>query len=230
MTDAGGSATPKLSEMNLSIGQPVQLVLRGPMEYKHYTRLIGFVEPDYVILRVPTERGWAVELRNGQSAEVRLFSGLSIFEFSTYVLSFQLHPRYMMILEYPQAVTEHRLREHERVKCQLPVVVSQGAHVHGAGFELHDLSGGGAALVGPQPLGDVGQTLTLALSFDLAATGTQEHVQLSATVQSLDIHRGEGEKASSMAYKYGIKFDKVDSRILLLVNELQKQGLSRSAS
>lgn len=226
-----GSNGPKLSEMNLSIGQPVQLVLHGAKEYKHYSRLIGFVEPEYVLLRVPTERGWAVELRNGQAAQVRLFSGLSINEFSTYILSFQLHPRYLMILDYPQAVSEQRLREHERVRCQWPVKVTQGpsgSPVHASGFELHDLSGGGAALVGPQPLGDVGQALSVEIAFHLQATDSHEQVPLSATVQTLEVQRASD--GTPTAYKYGIKFEKVDARILLFVNELQKTASGRAAS
>ena len=220
-------AVPKLSDMNLSIGQPVQLVLHGAKEYKHYSRLVGFVEPEYVLLRVPTERGWAVELRNGQAAQVRMFSGLSIYEFSTYILQFQLHPRYLMLLEYPQTIHEQRLREHERVRCQWPVKVSQGSQVHTNGFELQDLSGGGAALVGPQPLGDVGQTLVVEIAFHLQATDSHEQLRLAATVQTLEVQRASD--GTPTAYKYGIRFEKVDARILLFVNELQKRASGRTA-
>ncbi len=39
------SLLPRLTDMNLRIGQAVQVILHGPQDYKHFTKLIGFVEP-----------------------------------------------------------------------------------------------------------------------------------------------------------------------------------------
>lgn len=54
------SAGPRLSDLDLRIGQTVQLITRRPQPVKHYTRLIGHVEPEYLMLRVPVENGWSV--------------------------------------------------------------------------------------------------------------------------------------------------------------------------
>jgi c-di-GMP-binding flagellar brake protein YcgR len=202
---------PKLTDMKLTIGQPVQLVLHGPQDYKHYSRLIGFVEPEYVLLRVPLVNGWAVPLNNYQQVSIKLFSGVSIFEFASEIQSFQLHPRNLIFLDYPKSVKEHRLREHERVRCKLPVLISTPHLSMTTGFEFHDLSGGGAALVGPHDLGPVGTPLTVKFTYPFLATGIEEQIQLNATIQS----------AQTDPHCYGIQFEQVDPRILLLVNELQ---------
>jgi hypothetical protein len=89
-----------------------------------------------------------------------------------------------------------------------------------AGFEFHDLSGGGASLVGPQRLGESGCFLQIELSFRLQAMESDEKVLLDAEVQSV---QGLSAQASnSHRYQHGIRFREVDPRILLLVYELLK--------
>jgi c-di-GMP-binding flagellar brake protein YcgR len=211
---------PRLSDMNLRIGQPVQVILQGPTEYKHYTRLIGFSEPEFVMLRVPMEQGWSVHLHNGQAMSVRLLTEVSIIEFSTTLQTFQLHPRNFMVLDYPSAVTETRFRAHERVKCNLPVNIVQSPQAATAPFQIQDLSGGGISLVGPNPLGESGQAIVCELSFDLAATGTHERLSLTGTLQSVEPLAGTSNTPG--LYRHGVRFQGTDPRLFLLVYELQK--------
>lgn len=215
------SPLPSLSGMNLRIGQPVQVLWRAVHEYKHYTRLIGFWEPDYVILRMPMENGWPVPLNNKQTLDVRLFSEVSIFQFSTTVQSVQNHPRNFVVLDYPQAVQETRLRSHERVNCQLPVRVTESSIGPSEGYHFLDLSGSGASLVGPHPLGDVRGAITLELAFELKATGTQECLRLSATIQA--VQALPVDSAHTTLYRHGIQFQQIDPRVLLLVHELPRK-------
>lgn len=212
---------PSLSSMNLRIGQPVQVLWRGLHEYKHYTRLIGFWEPDYVILRMPMENGWPVALNNKQTLDVRLFSEVSIYQFSTTVQSVQNYPRNFVVLDYPQSVQQTRLRSHERVNCQLPVRVTHSSIGPSEGYHFLDLSGSGASLVGPHPLGNVQGAITLELAFELKATGTQECLLLPATIQA--VQALPVDSAHTTLYRHGIQFEHIDPRVLLLVHELSKK-------
>ena len=63
----------RFSDMDLRIGQTVQMILSGPVEHKYFTRLIGYVEPEFMMLQVPTDHGWLASVREGQSLAVRLF-------------------------------------------------------------------------------------------------------------------------------------------------------------
>lgn len=208
--------------MDLRIGQTVQLITHGPQPSKHYTRLIGYVEQEFIMLRVPMENGWAVSLTQGQTLDVRVFCGVALYEFSCRLQTLLLNPRNYMLLSFPEHIRETRLRSHERVKCALPVSVlkTSAGPVPQVGFEFQDLSGGGAALVGPQALGEPEQSLELALDFHLAATGTTEQLVLGADIQSVQAVRNQAGQVT--AYHHGIRFHEIEPRILLLVNELQK--------
>lgn len=229
MTQASTPASPaaatgavKLADMDLRIGQPVQLVIEAAQTYKHYTRLIGYVEPDFLMLRVPLENGWAVPMQAGQSLQVRVFSGVSIFDFDSRIQTVLLHPRNFMLLDCPRHIRQTRLREHERVKCDLPVQALQpetGQVIPGE-FRVQDLSAGGAALVGPVPLGGIGRPVPLNLRFCLHTTGTKEQVQIDATVQSVQaLQNAQGQVTG---YHHGLRFGRIDPLIVLLVHELQK--------
>lgn len=214
----------RLINLELRIGQTVQLITHGPHPTKYYTRLIGHADPHFLMLRVPMENGWSVTLEEGQSLDVRVFCGVSLYEFESRLETLLLNPRNYMLLSCPSAIHETRFRSHERVQCNLPVRIAQAPAVLtvGAegGFRLQDLSGSGAALVGPQMLGELGQSLKIELTFDLAATGTHEQLVIGADLQSVQPLRDAVGQVSG--YLHGIRFHEVEPRVLLLVNELQK--------
>lgn len=213
---------PRLTDMDLRIGQTVQLITHGPQPRKYYTPLIGFVEREFIMVRVPLENGWAVPLSEGELLDVRVFSGVFLYEFQCHLQALLLHPRNYVLLSAPTRVRQTRFRSHERAKCALPVQVlqAQEGQIPGEGFQFQDLSGSGAALVGPQVLGEAGQRLRLQLKFHLTATGTQESLELAADIQSVQPLRDQAGQATG--YHHGIRFLDIDPRILLLVTELQR--------
>ncbi len=214
----------RLNNLDLRIGQTMQIITRGPQPTKYYTRLIGHADPDFLMLRLPVENGWTVTLNEGQSLDVRVFCGVSLYEFESRLQTLLLSPRNYMLLSCPVAIRETRLRSHERVQCALPVRIVQASVLPGGakyeGFRFQDLSGSGAGLVGPQVLGAIGQTLQVELVFDLAATGTHERLVIGADVQSVQPLRDAVGQISG--HLHGIRFHEVEPRILLLVSELQK--------
>lgn len=223
----------RLIDLDLRVGQTVQLISHGKKSVKHFTRLIGYSEPDFLMLRVPVENGWTVTFDEGQLFELRVFCGVSLYEFETRLQALLLHPRDYMLMTCPQKIREKRLRSHERVQCVLPVHVVQAPNLAGeaqaGAYRFQDLSGLGAALVGPQALGEVGQSLQIKMEFALAATGTQEKLVLGADIQTVQPLRDSSGK--SAGFVYGIRFHRVEPCVLLLVNELQKprsHGVAKS--
>lgn len=219
--DAAPSPT-LLSSLDLRIGQTVQVIIHRPRAAKYYTQLIGFVEHEFILLRPPKVDGWAVQLEVGRELAIRVISGVSIYEFETHLIAQLLHPRNYLTLGYPISIRQTRLRSHKRARCDLPVVVTRDAAgmAHSSGYRFQDLSGGGAALVGEHRLGEPGQPLTIEARFRLAATGTDERVELSAVIQSVQPLRKQSSTVAG--FNHGIQFEAVDSRILLLVYELQR--------
>lgn len=215
----------KFSDMDLRVGQRVQLIQDNTSTHKHYTSVIGYVENEFLILRVPQDDGWIVHLREGMNVEVRLFSGLSIFTFKSCINTMLLNPRNYMLMSFPEDIEETPMRAHLRVRTSLPVEILASAH--GANtlnqFHLHDLSGGGASLIGPEKLGAPESPIKIALRFDLQSTGKSEHVELEATIQNVEAVHAANKATAKPEFQHGIKFKETDARVVLLVHELQQR-------
>lgn len=215
----------KFADMHLQVGQRVQLIQDTASNHKHYTSVIGWVENDFLMLRIPQEDGWIVHLREGMNVEVRLFSGLSIYTFKSRINAMLLNPRNYMLLGFPAHVLESPMRAHLRVRTSLPVEILSSAlgQPNLGEFHLHDISGGGASVVGPHKLGEVDAKVTLGLRFDLQSTGKSEHVEMSGTIQNVEpVHHANKPDAKS-EFQHGIKFDQADARVVLLAHELQQK-------
>ena len=212
--------TAEFAEMDLQIGQRVQLVLQDPFEEKHYTKLIGYVDNEFVMVQTPQAKGWDVPLREGQSVEVRLFSGVSIFHFATRIKAILINPRNYVLLEFPVQVYKSRLRSQARVPVSLPVRMSDLPE-NLQQFKVVDLSSGGASLAGPAKLGNIGDAFSLVLSFHLETSGQLEQFEMASTIQNIDaIQQANG----STLYKHGLKFAKNDPRVVLYLYEIQQLG------
>ncbi len=215
----------KFADMKFQVGQRVQLIQDGAGAHKHYTSVIGWVENEFLMLRVPQDDGWITHLREGINVEVRLFSGLSIFTFKSRINTLLLNPRNYMLLSFPEDILESPMRAHLRVRTSLPVEILESASGHNLGeFHLHDISGGGTSVVGPFKLGEVASRLKLGLRLDLQSTGKSEHAEMMGTIQNVEhVHRANQADAKP-EYQHGIRFDEPDARVVLLVHELQQRA------
>jgi c-di-GMP-binding flagellar brake protein YcgR len=214
----------KFADMDLRIGQRVQLIEQGPIQHKHYTSLIGGVEHEFIMLKVPTENGWAVPMREGQVLELRLFSGTSVYTFKSRIETLLLNPRNYMLLSFPDKIEEVRLRSHIRVRAALPIEVTEAVCPPDTrqAFRIADLSGSGAAIVGPASLGPVGHKVRFSMRFDLLSTGKNEHLDILADIKSVEpVHHKEGTEGHPPQYQHGVMFGDIDARLVLLVEELQ---------
>jgi hypothetical protein len=90
-------------------------------------------------------------------------------------------------------------------------------------YHLHDLSGGGASIVGPAKLGAIEDPIRLGLRFDLQSTGKSEHVELDATIQNVEPVHAANKTGTESEFQHGIQFKEIDARLVLLVHELQQR-------
>lgn len=213
----------RFRDMGLQVGQSVQLNVDRTGGQKFYTTVIGWVEGDFLMLRVPGENGSSLHLRVGEVVEVKLFSGVSVFTFNTRIDTLLHHPRDYMLTSFPEKVLGARLRAHLRVATKLPVQILEvnGELFNHEGCRLEDLSGGGAAILSPVALGKEGDELLLSMHFNLESTQSTEHVLLKANVLSAQQHVMNNTSSASPWHKHAVKFQQVDPRVVLLVNELQ---------
>ncbi len=214
----------KFADMKFQVGQRVQLIQEGAGAHKHYTHVIGWVENEFLMLRVPQEDGWIVHLREGMNVEVRLFSGLSIFTFKSRINNILLNPRNYMLMSFPEDILESPMRSHLRVRTSLPIEILASTSGPNLGdFHLHDISGGGTSIVGPHKLGEVESRIKLGLRFDLQSTGKAEHAEMMGTIQNVELVHRANQADAKPEYQHGIRFDEPDARVVLLVHELQQR-------
>ncbi len=215
----------KFADMKFQVGQRVQLILESAGAHKQYTSVIGWVENEFLMLRVPQEDGWIVHLREGMNVEVRLFSGLSIFTFKSCINTMLLNPRNYMLMSFPEDIFETPMRAHLRVRTSLPVEILNSSLVgHNLGdFHLHDISGGGTSVIGPHKLGEVDSSVKLRLRFDLQSTGKSEDAEMTGTIQNVELVHRANQSDSQPEYQHGIRFHEPDARIVLLVHELKER-------
>ena len=225
MSSVSPSPVPvSFESMGLRVGQNLQLLRHNPSPYKCYTTLIGYVDREFFLVRLPREAGGAVRFEQGQMLEVRLFSGLSIYSFESGIESLLLHPRDYMLMTYPNDIREHRLRDQHRVPIKLPIhIKSAGSAGAGpSGYQILDLSGSGALIAGPQPLGQVGSRWMVTLDFELSTTGKLESVNMGVTIQNMSTVPAP-DQPGDVVHHHGVKFDSVDPRMALLVHEIQNK-------
>lgn len=215
---------PQLATLGLRIGQTVQVIRYTLLPSRHYTQLIGFVEHEFIMLRVPRTDGWPVHFNAGERLTVRSFSGTSLHEFDSHLIALLHHPRNYMTLGSPGSVRTTPLRSHERVRCTLPVRILNDtvSQARPGGYSLYDLSGSGAAMVGQHALGGVGDALQIEAAFALGATNTEETVVLDAVIRSVRTLPEPSSEATG--FLHGIRFERVEPRILLLTHELSHRG------
>ena len=124
-----------------------------------------------------------------------------------------------MLMHFPSKIDAVRMRAHARVRTQMPVKIVEAASaaVKASGFHLHDLSGGGASVLGPVPLGPIGGRIRLGFDFTLQSTNEEVHAEQNATIQSLEEVPNSNKNASSPSFQHGVQFNNVDPRMVLLV-------------
>ena len=107
-------------------------------------------------------------------------------------------------------------------KC--PLTLSKRHQPPSKPADLHDLSSGGASVLGLVPLGTIGGRIRLGFDFTLQSTNESVYVELNATIQSLEkVPNGNKNATGAPLHQHGVQFDNADSRIVLLVYELQQE-------
>ena len=216
------------ADMNLKMGQPMQLQLTRMSTARLYTQLIGFLSPRAVLVttpRIPSSSG-AFSIVDGDQFVCRAFAGRSAFAFQTEVLKAAQLPFPHLHLRYPQSVEAVVVRRASRVPMQRPVSVINGA----AGGEatqpasLLDLSLTGAGLASSAGIAATSDAV------ELLIPGFEEHqpeLRLKAVVRKV---RGAengaevGTDAKPQAH-YGLEFIDLTPEHTRCVQELIQQQL-----
>lgn len=121
-----GQAVVTRSRTGLTLDVPAgtRMLLTLPGVFDNIpTDLVGIVQGEYLILRMPLVSGIRARLAQGAPVTMRYLLGGVIFGFSTSVITFISRPGFLVFLAFPDMVEQLELRQHRRVNCLFPVAL-----------------------------------------------------------------------------------------------------------
>lgn len=105
-----------LLELNLGIGDALQLQDPSAPSLRYYAKLIGFLNKAGIIVTHPLQNDVLLRVEDGKSFLVRGFSGRKTYEFSAYVLSSRAVPYPHLHLTFPKKIDCMTMRGALRIK------------------------------------------------------------------------------------------------------------------
>ncbi len=204
----------EFEDMNLQIGVRLQIMLsEASNPTVHYTTLIGYVSGEYLLLKIPQDSDQPVAMKSGDAVVIRVFSGVSVYTFSSKVQTVQQAPYASLYLEFPAAIQKVGLRKAVRVKANLPVKIKSAADP--AVFKmatLSDISLTGALVSTARPLGGAGDMINI--EFSLRDQTNNQDVVIATTASIRSVQQSAGSTADGASfhtvYSHGINFHDID--------------------
>ncbi len=161
--DAAQPSVFALEDVRMAIGDLVQVQMQTEFDHsRHYVSLVGYMKDRSVIVSTPVVDGKVMMLRDGQAFIVRLFSGKSVYAFSTVVNKVANTPFPHLHLAYPREVRGVVVRGSARVKVNIIGLVSNAAG-RSMACTVRDLSLGGALFAAKEQIADAEEHVTLKL-------------------------------------------------------------------
>ncbi|APW38153.1 hypothetical protein RD110_13885 [Rhodoferax koreense] len=204
----------EFEDMNLQIGVRLQIMLSEVSNPTvHYTTLIGFVSGEYLLLKIPQENDKPVAMKNGDPVVIRVFSGVSVYTFSSKVQAIQHAPYASMYLDFPGAIQKVGLRKAVRVKANLPVKIKSATDPNVFKMAtLSDISLTGALVSTARPLGGAGDTINIEFSLRDQTSNQDVTIATTASIRSVQQSAGSTEDGASFhtVYSHGINFHDID--------------------
>lgn len=215
-----GLATASFESMQLQVGTRLQVRQQvAGAERVSYTSLIGYVPQEFLLLRLPQENGFSVPVAEGETLQLRVFSGTSVYSFACTVEVVFLTPRNYMILGFPGQVMSLTLRRDVRVPIDMPVMVNSNATA-----VLTDISASGAQVTAELPLAHVGERMSLGFSLRTSALREDVRVQLDAVVQSVR-ERPTQNPGEPALVDHGVQFPGLPSNDAMLLQNFVYESL-----
>jgi c-di-GMP-binding flagellar brake protein YcgR len=199
-------------QMNLQVGSRIQLVSFRGKKLTSFASMIGWETNQYLLATIPKENGVNMPLNVGERVDVRFFSGVSIYIFSSCVQFLYYNPRPFIELVFPGHIHHVPLRRDMRIALTMPVTITQSTSNQKAATAV-DLSSAGMMLHSEAQLGQVGDPI--GMSFAVRNTVAKEDVQIQASGIIRNIRTKDG--ATPPVYMHGVSFEQLPSTSLVIL-------------
>lgn len=138
----------------------------GSMPAIYYSELIGYVDEEYLIVKMPFENGVSIQVQVDDTAILRVFAGVDIYTLTCKIKTIFKAPYYYMHLNFLSDIKSTALRNAIRAKVNLPVIVNGLA---GAGV-ITVISITGAAITANSTLGEINKEALISFYFPVKTT------------------------------------------------------------
>ena len=200
-----------MTALNLPAGTLLNLQVLGDRSGNRIqAKVLGYKPGESLIAEVPGAALLPIELRLGDEIAARCLVGRHILGFKCTVLRVCTSPYPYSHLTYPERVEQTEVRQGERAAAVIPARVSNAA---GETFEaeIRDISAAGAMLAVPQSIGEVGETVRIALELKFAQMSRS--LELTAVIRNVNPAHGQ----NATGYRVGTQLRDVEEQDALFV-------------
>lgn len=211
---SGKNKMSAFTDINLQVGSRFQMSLQqGSKPAIYYTELIGYVDGEYLIVKIPFENGLSIQIQTEDPVVLRILAGVDVYTLTCKVKTIFKAPYYYMHLGFPTDIKSIALRGAVRAKVNLPVTVNG---VAGAGT-ITDISVTGAAITANSALGEINQEALISFDFPIKPTNQSAHIDTSATIRSIQ-EVATKKKDAPPKLTHGVSFHELEltSQVMLL--------------
>ncbi|MGZ8239634.1 MAG: flagellar brake protein [Methylobacter sp.] len=198
-------------EINPQVGARLQMMLQhGAKPSIYYTELIGYVDGEYLIVKMPFENGLSIQVNAGEQVTLRVLAGVDVFTLTSRVKTVFKAPYYYIHLSFPTDIKSIALRGAVRAKVNLPV------QINGVTGVISDISVTGAAIVADNALGGLNEETLLSFDFPIKPSNQSAHINTSATIRSVQ-QLPSKKKDAPPRFTHGVSFHELDltSQVML---------------
>lgn len=212
-------------EINLQVGARLQMALqRGAKQAVYYTELIGYVDEDYLIIKMPFENGLSIQMQVEEPVTLRILAGVDVFTLICNVKTIFRAPHYYIHLSYPTDIKSIALRGAVRARVHLPVQVNG---IAGAGV-ISDISVTGAAIIADSALGLLNGEALISFEFPIKPTNQTAHIDTSATIRSIQ-QLPSKKKDAPPRFSHGVAFHELEPTNQVMLLNLVYESMNRSS-
>lgn len=211
-TDAEQEQSVSFEQMNLQVGSRIQLVSFHGKKITSFASIIGWETQQYLLTTIPKDNTMNVPVNIGERVDVRFFSGVSIYIFSSCVQFLYYNPRAFIELTFPGHIHHVPLRRDVRIALTMPVVITKSTTAQ-TGATAVDLSSTGIMLNSEAQLGAVGDHI--GMSFVVRNTVAKENIQIQASGIIRNVRKKDDSTPS--VYVHGVSFEQLPQNSLVIL-------------
>jgi c-di-GMP-binding flagellar brake protein YcgR len=208
-------------EINPQVGARLQMMLQhGAKPSIYYTELIGYVDGEYLIVKMPFENGLSIQVNTGEQVTLRVLAGVDVFTLTSRVKTVFKAPYYYIHLSFPTDIKSIALRGAVRAKVNLPV------QINGVTGVISDISVTGAAIVADNALGGLNEETLLSFDFPIKPSNQSAHINTSATIRSVQ-QLPSKKKDAPPRFTHGVSFHELDLTSQVMLQNLVYESMNR---